>query len=60
MPPRVFHRLLEGVLEMDDYFRQRQDAYGNPGVSTLQKVTPSLRMYSYGVAADATNEYVRL
>ncbi|KAE9334033.1 hypothetical protein PR003_g13713 [Phytophthora rubi] len=60
MPTRVFDRLMNGVLEMDDYFRQKPDATGKLGLSPLQKVTAVLRMYRYGVAADATDEYVRL
>ncbi|KAE8896831.1 hypothetical protein PF005_g21073 [Phytophthora fragariae] len=60
MPTRVFDRLMNGVLEMDDYFRQKPDVTGKLGLSPLQKVTAVLRMYRYGVAADATDEYVRL
>ncbi|KAE9070794.1 hypothetical protein PF002_g15736 [Phytophthora fragariae] len=60
MTRRVLDRLLNGVLEVDDYFRQRPDAAGNPGLSALQKVTAALRIVCYGVAAVATDEYLRI
>ncbi|KAE8974234.1 hypothetical protein PR003_g19319 [Phytophthora rubi] len=58
MPKRVFLRIMEAVVEQDDYFEQKYDATGEPGLSPLQKVTAVLRMYCYGLAADAIDEYV--
>ncbi|KAE8883390.1 hypothetical protein PF010_g26926 [Phytophthora fragariae] len=60
LPPAMFDIVLEGVLEADDYFVQKKDALGVPGLSPYQKVTAALRMCCYGVAADSTDEYLRL
>ncbi|KAE9023630.1 hypothetical protein PR002_g11670 [Phytophthora rubi] len=60
MPPAMFDRVLEGVREADDYFVQKNDALGVPGLSPYQKVTAALGMCCYGVAADSTDEYLRL
>jgi hypothetical protein len=61
MTRRVLVRLLNGVLEVVHYFRQRPDAAGKPkNLSPLQKVTAALRIVCYGVAADAADEYLRI
>ena len=42
------------------YFHQKRDALGHAGLTDLQKMTAALRQLAYGVAADATDEYVRI
>ena len=37
-----------------------QDCTGKPGLSTPQKVTCALRQLGYGVASNATDEYIRI
>jgi len=44
----------------DDYFVQKRDAANVLGLSCFQKVTAAFRMITYGVPADATDEYVRI
>ncbi|XP_052197217.1 uncharacterized protein LOC127804398 [Diospyros lotus] len=59
------HRLLflriQAAIEIhDQYFVQRFDAVGVPGLSSLQKMIAALRMLAYGSPADAVDEYVRI
>lgn len=60
MSRRVFDRVLHGAIARDSYFELKRDATGKEGLSPHQKVTSALRMFCYGVAADATDEYVRI
>ncbi|XP_019154351.1 PREDICTED: uncharacterized protein LOC109150829 [Ipomoea nil] len=55
---RVIHRDRED--EHDNYFVQQRDTIGRLGLSTLQKVTAAFRILAYGVAADATDEYIQI
>jgi hypothetical protein len=48
------------VEKHDDYFIQKRNATGTLGLSCLQKVAAAFKMIAYGVAADATNDYVRV
>ncbi|XP_020266145.1 uncharacterized protein LOC109841599 [Asparagus officinalis] len=56
----LFLRIVEAVREHDNFFVQKMDGVGKLGLSTLQKVTSSLRMLAYGTSADSTDEYVRI
>ena len=60
MSKRLFLRILESVQNYDSYFMQKPDATGQLGLSGLQKCTTSMRILAYGIASDATDEYVRL
>jgi len=51
---------MNAVEEHDDYFVQKRNAAGTLGLSCLQKVVAAFRMIAYGVAADATDDYVRI
>jgi hypothetical protein len=44
----------------DNYFVQKRNAAGTLGLSCLQKVVAAFQMLAYGVAADATDDYVRI
>jgi hypothetical protein len=44
----------------DDYFVQKRNAANVLRLSCFQKVTAAMRMLTYGVPADATDEYVRI
>nr|XP_034591747.1 uncharacterized protein LOC117853523 [Setaria viridis] len=39
---------------------EKRNAAGVLGLSSLQKITAAFQMLTYGVAADATNDYVRI
>ncbi|XP_024972712.1 uncharacterized protein LOC112511324 [Cynara cardunculus var. scolymus] len=60
MSRTLFVRILDVVQSHDNYFLQRRDGCGKFGLSCYQKVTAVFRMLSYGVAADATDEYVKI
>ena len=51
---------MAGVVEVDDYFEQKVDALGLPGLSTVQKCVAAHRMLCYSLPADAVDEYVRI
>jgi hypothetical protein len=55
-----FERLWKRVEQHDAYFVQKRNVAGILGLSSLQKVTAAFRMLTYGVAADATDDYIRI
>jgi hypothetical protein len=60
MRRELFLSIVDRVCAYDQWFVQRPDAAGRMGLSSLQKCTAAVRMLAYGVAADATDEYIRL
>jgi hypothetical protein len=60
MNRNLFLRIMNAVEAHDNYFLQKRDAAGVLGLSCFQKVTAAFRMLTYGVPADATDEYVRI
>ena len=56
----MFVRIINAVEDHNDYFVQKRNAAGTLGLSCLQKVVAAFRMIAYGVAADATDDYVRI
>ena len=56
----MFVRIMNAVEEHDDYFVQKRNAASTLGLSCLQKVVAAFRMIAYGIAADATDDYVRI
>ena len=50
---------MEWVCICDNYFLQKLDACGLPGLSSHQKITAALRILCYGMYADATDKYYR-
>src|SRR6266540_2970716 len=56
----LFLRIMHAVEDHDNYFMQKRNATNTPGLSCFQKVTAVFRMLTYGVPADATDEYVHI
>ena len=56
----LFVRIMNAVESYDDYFVQKRSAANVLGLSCFQKVTAAFRILTYGVPADATDEYVRI
>jgi hypothetical protein len=56
----LFLRITEDVQEHNDYFLQKADTLGKPGLQPLQKITSAVRMLAYGGASDLNDEYLRL
>ena len=60
MSKELFLRIMNVVEAHDDYFVQKRNAANVLGLSCFQKITAAMRMLTYGVPADATDEYVRI
>ncbi|KAL2490984.1 putative harbinger transposase-derived nuclease [Abeliophyllum distichum] len=56
----LFLRIVQAVEGHDKYFNQKRDGVGKLGLSTFQKITVMFRMLAYGVAVDATDEYIKI
>lgn len=56
----LFLRIQRAVEAYDSYFVQKMNAAGHLGLSSLQKITASMRMLAYGVSADSVDDYVRI
>jgi hypothetical protein len=54
----LFIHIMNVVEQHEDYFEQKRNAAQQQGLSCLQKVNAVFRMLTYGVATDATDEYV--
>ena len=60
MSRSLFLRIKFNLEEKVEYFVQKRNVARVLDLSSLQKMTATLRMLAYGVAADFTNEYVRI
>ena len=56
----LFLQIVDAVKDYDNYFKQRRDALGRIGFSTLQKTKAAIRMLIYALSTDATNEYIKI
>ncbi|XP_024992457.1 uncharacterized protein LOC112526404 [Cynara cardunculus var. scolymus] len=56
----LFLCILDAIQSHDNYFLQRRNGCGKLRLFSYQKVTVVFRMLAYGVAADATDEYLKL
>ena len=56
----LFLRILSKVEAHEPYFIKKRNAVKKLGLSPLQKMTATLRMLAYRVAADFMDEYVRI
>ena len=54
----LFVRIMNVVESYDDYFAQKRSAANALGLCCFQKVTSAFHMLTYGVPADAMDEYV--
>jgi hypothetical protein len=55
----MFLRIVEALVQHDEYFRMRVDASGRSSLSPLQKCTTVIRMLAYGLSADSMDDYIR-
>jgi hypothetical protein len=44
----------------DNYFVQKKDALGKPGLQPIQKITADIHMLAYRGAADAYDKYLQI
>ncbi|XP_074351906.1 uncharacterized protein LOC141691058 [Apium graveolens] len=56
----LFIRVLREVESFEPYFVQRRDNAGRLGLSSMQKVTATLRMLAYVVTGNFMDEYIRI
>ncbi|KAG2203138.1 hypothetical protein INT47_004945, partial [Mucor saturninus] len=56
----LFLQIVETAQLKDEYFTQKLDSAGKPGLSPIQKVTAAMRQLAYGVSSDSVDEYIRL
>ncbi|XP_028065514.1 uncharacterized protein LOC114268531 [Camellia sinensis] len=56
----LYLRILNAIEAHNSYFIQKQDAAHVVGLSALQNMTSAMRILSYGVAADAVNDYIHI
>jgi hypothetical protein len=57
---RPLLKIVEDVTAHNQYFKQKHDALGRPGLYPVQKITSALRMLAYGGAADLNDKYIRI
>jgi len=60
MSRHFFLRIANVVEAHNPYFKQRTDAFGVLGLSSLQKVTTAHKILAYGIPADLTDEYLQI
>lgn len=60
MHRHLFNQIVDDLKNNYSYFTQRVDAVGRIGLSPHQKCTCAIRMLAYGMAADQTDEYIRI
>eukprot|EP00644_Phytophthora_capsici_P011367 jgi/Phyca11/118956/e_gw1.37.259.1 len=56
MSKSLFMRVHDELISHYPYFRQRFDATGKPGISSLLKITAAFRMLAYAKAGDEMDE----
>ncbi|XP_053698868.1 uncharacterized protein LOC128745822 [Sabethes cyaneus] len=59
MTKEMFWRISDG-LKNHDFFKQKIDAVGKRGLSTVQKVCAAVRMLAYGTSSDSVDEYLKM
>ncbi|XP_073300554.1 uncharacterized protein [Primulina huaijiensis] len=60
MSHNLFLRIVDAVKNHDSYYIQRSDGLGRLGLSTNQKTTVAIRLLTYGLPADAADEYIKI
>ena len=56
----LFEKIMNKLVEIDNFFVQKRDATGRLGMSAIQKCTAAMRVLAYGTAADLHDEYLRM
>ncbi|KAJ0519268.1 uncharacterized protein LOC110891285 [Helianthus annuus] len=60
MSQRLFLRINNDLENTYDFFKQRMDARGYLGFTSIQKVTSALRVLAYGNTYDINDEYLKM
>ena len=56
----LFMCIVQAIEQHDDYFVQKRESNGRFGLSSLQKITTTYMMLSYGVPANFMDQYIRI
>ncbi|XP_052621102.1 uncharacterized protein LOC128126941 [Lactuca sativa] len=56
----IFLRISNALESRYDFFKQKPDARGRMGFSSIQKCAAALRYLGYGIAFDASDEYLKI
>ncbi|XP_042012062.1 uncharacterized protein LOC121760468 [Salvia splendens] len=56
----LFEKIMNKLIDTDNFFVQKRDATGRLGMSAIQKCTAAMRMLAYGATADLHDEYLRM
>ena len=54
----LFLKIVDAIVEEDEYFAHKRDVAGQLGFSPLQKGTAAMRMLAYGYSTDSIDEYL--
>jgi hypothetical protein len=57
---KLFETICECVTKFDRFFKQRRNATGELGHSSIQKVTTALRMLAYDIPADLVDDHLAM
>ena len=60
MSHSLFLRIHSRVEATEPYFVQKRNVANTLGLSSLQKMTATIRMLAYGVLVDFMDEYLRI
>ena len=60
MSRKLFLRIVNSILEFDNYFKCKKDCTDSLGFTLIQKCTTSMRMLAYGALGDSLNDYGRM
>ncbi|XP_071688126.1 protein ALP1-like [Rutidosis leptorrhynchoides] len=68
MSSRLFKRIVNDIINYDvdplplhfEYFKQKNDAIGRQGFTTIEKCTSAIRQLAYGTTADMFDEYLQM
>ena len=60
MRRELFQRIVAKVEAHDDYFKQKRDCTGKPGIQPVMKITAALRMLTYGCPGDSLDKTLEI
>lgn len=60
MRRELFLRISEALEQQFDYFKQKYDARGRLGFTSLQKCTAAIRQLAYGTCSDSFDDYLKM
>jgi hypothetical protein len=60
MNKKLFMKIVQGVIEYDDYFKYKKDCTRKWGFTSVQKCTAALRCIAYGAPPDISVDYLRM